>query len=182
MSNKFRLYTQYYLQFTNKSILIYRWQILLFSYCTLLTVILILNIYLQTKDSKCPPPTICPVSNCSIKTYCSEGYFGVASECYLMIPKEATWENANSYCKNMSSKLMKPIVRASWLKNSMEANHFWVDVKRNSTAEPWPLLSGNQKIRGEGVCAYYDNKGLSSTVCTLEKTFICQKSVGIAMT
>ncbi|KAF7236212.1 C-type lectin domain family 2 member D [Varanus komodoensis] len=58
-------------------------------------------------------------------------------------------------------------------------HHYWIGLSKDA-GKPWRWLNGtalnNQfPVRGAGPCVYINSIGLSSTMCSMEKNFLCSK-------
>ncbi|KAG8127756.1 hypothetical protein E2320_014639, partial [Naja naja] len=57
--------------------------------------------------------------------------------------------------------------------------HYWFGLSREVN-QVWKWSNGTEfrnqfPVRGEGFCAYLNGKGADSTLCSMEKPFLCSR-------
>ncbi|XP_020671471.3 C-type lectin domain family 2 member D [Pogona vitticeps] len=142
-------------------------------------LITVLTIALIAVAVKKPAP--CPHCPPPIDASCPDGWVGYQGKCYYISADERNWTASEKYCSSSGASLAVIDTKQEldfWV-NFTGPFHYWIGLSRE-TAQAWKWPNGtvfeNQfDVRGEGNCAYINNKGLSSSRCTTPNNFLCSQ-------
>ncbi|XP_063147382.1 C-type lectin domain family 2 member D-like isoform X2 [Candoia aspera] len=112
---------------------------------------------------------------------CPDSWIGYKGKCFYISKEERDWLTSLKNCSSFNA-LLAVIDTQSELDFWVEflgAPHYWFGLSREVN-QIWKWSNGTEfkeqfPVRGEGLCAYVNEKGASSTVCSTEKYFLCSR-------
>uniref|UniRef100_A0A8D2J8W1 C-type lectin domain-containing protein n=1 Tax=Varanus komodoensis TaxID=61221 RepID=A0A8D2J8W1_VARKO len=126
-----------------------------------------------------PPP--CPPTPPPIDAACPDSWIGYEGKCYYWSDQENNWNISKENCSSFSASLamLDSEEELVFLMRFTYTHHYWIGLSKDA-GKPWRWLNGtalnNQfPVRGAGPCVYINSIGLSSTMCSMEKNFLCSK-------
>ncbi|XP_060094219.1 C-type lectin domain family 2 member D-like isoform X1 [Heteronotia binoei] len=138
----------------------------------LLIVIIALAVRKPQPCSPCPPLA---------DAACPQHWIGYHGKCYYKSEDDGDWNSSETKCSTFGATLA--LIDSQWdlsfLVNMTRPVHHWIGLSRQ-TGLVWKWQNGTEfedqfLVRGDNVCAYLDNTGVSSTRCSLEKNFLCSQ-------
>ncbi|NWS20124.1 CLC2E protein, partial [Pachyramphus minor] len=113
---------------------------------------------------------------------CPFNWIRYRGKCYYFSDAEGNWTSSQDNCSALGASLamLDSMEDLSFVTRYKGISEHWVGLLRKDEEQPWQwvnhsLLSHLFQIRGDGLCAYLDDKGLSSSHCTTERSWICNK-------
>ncbi|XP_015684923.1 C-type lectin domain family 2 member D-like, partial [Protobothrops mucrosquamatus] len=142
-----------------------------------LVVVLIITIILLAvkKPKTC---SHCP-SLPSQSVVCPDSWIGYRGKCFYVSKEEKNWSLSLTTCSSFNASLAVIDTQKEldfWV-DILNPFHYWFDLSREAN-KVWKWSNGTEfktrfPVRGEGLCAYIDANGASSTICSMEKNFLC---------
>ncbi|XP_007441970.1 C-type lectin domain family 2 member D-like [Python bivittatus] len=142
----------------------------------LVTVLIIVIISLAVKKTPIFPP--CPLP---VRAACPDSWIGYRGKCFYRSKEESTWVTSSKNCSSFNASLAVIDTKNElhfWVE-FLRPSHYWFGLSRKFK-QAWKWSNGTEfknqfPVRGEGLCAYVNEKGASSTVCSTEKYFLCSQ-------
>uniref|UniRef100_A0A8C5SPU3 C-type lectin domain-containing protein n=1 Tax=Laticauda laticaudata TaxID=8630 RepID=A0A8C5SPU3_LATLA len=129
---------------------------------------------------KPPFPEIAMPSFCSIVA-CPDSWIKYNGKCLYVSKEERNWPLSLETCSSFNASLavIDTQKELEFLVDIFHSSHYWFGLSRKVN-QIWKWSNGtvfkNQfPVRGEGLCAYLNGKGANSTVCSMEKHFLCSR-------
>ncbi|XP_070789552.1 C-type lectin domain family 2 member D-like [Pituophis catenifer annectens] len=144
----------------------------------LIIVLIIVIISLAAKETK----TSCPSchSLASQSAACPDFWIGYRGKCFYVSKDEKNWTLSLKTCSSFNASLAVIDSQKElefWVK-IFKPFHYWFGLSRENKI--WKWSNGTEfknqfPVRAEGFCAYVNEKGASSTICSMEKLFLCSQ-------
>ncbi|XP_039213086.1 C-type lectin domain family 2 member D-like isoform X1 [Crotalus tigris] len=142
----------------------------------LVVVLIIIIISLAVKKTKTCPH--CP-SLPSQSVACPDFWIGYRRKCFYVSKEQKNWSLSLTTCSSFNASLAVIDTQKElefWV-DILNPIHYWFGLSRKAN-KVWKWSNGTEfktqfPVRGEGFCAYIDAKGASSTICSMEKHFLC---------
>uniref|UniRef100_A0A8C6X0R9 C-type lectin domain-containing protein n=1 Tax=Naja naja TaxID=35670 RepID=A0A8C6X0R9_NAJNA len=129
----------------------------------------------KSKSCPCSPPfasqgVACPVS-----------WIGYSGKCFYVAKEERNWSLSLETCSlfNASLAVIDTQNELDFWVEIFDPFHYWFGLSREVN-QVWKWSNGTEfrnqfPVRGEGFCAYLNGKGADSTLCSMEKPFLCSR-------
>ncbi|KAM3847569.1 C-type lectin domain family 2 member D-like isoform 3-T3 [Vipera latastei] len=139
-------------------------------------IIIILSLAVKNKET-CPH---CP-SLPSQGVACPDTWIGYKGKCFYISKEERNWSLSLTTCSSFNASLAVIDTQKEldfWV-DILNSFHYWFGLSREAN-KVWKWSNGTEfktqfPVRGDGFCAYIDTKGASSTICSMEKHFLCSQ-------
>ncbi|XP_026540249.1 C-type lectin domain family 2 member D-like isoform X1 [Notechis scutatus] len=139
---------------------------------TLIIIIISLAVKKTETCSPCPP---------LVSVACPDSWIKYNGKCLYVSKEERNWPVSLETCSSFNGSLavIDTQKELEFLVHIFHSSHYWFGLSRKVN-QIWKWSNGtvfkNQfPVRGEGFCAYLNGKGASSTVCSMEKHFLCSR-------
>ncbi|XP_034277490.1 C-type lectin domain family 2 member D-like isoform X2 [Pantherophis guttatus] len=139
---------------------------------TLILVIIVLSVY-STKP--------CLPCLSTVSAACPDFWIGYRGKCFYISKDEKNWSLSLKTCSlfNASLAVIDTQKELDFWVEIFHPLHYWFGLSRE-IKQVWKWYNGTEfknqfAVRGEGFCAYMDGKGASSTICSMEKRFLCSR-------
>ncbi|XP_026540262.1 C-type lectin domain family 2 member D-like [Notechis scutatus] len=144
----------------------------------LIIVLFIVIIVLAVKKTE----TYLPYpSSASQGVACPDSWIGYLGKCFYVSKEERNWTVSLSTCSSLNASLavIDSQKELDFWVEILNPLHYWFGLSREVN-QTWKWSNGTESkiqfpVRGEGFCAYVNGKGASSTVCSMEKYFLCSQ-------
>ncbi|XP_044839599.1 C-type lectin domain family 2 member D-like [Mauremys mutica] len=111
-----------------------------------------------------------------------DGWVRYRGKCYYFSETEGNWNYSRSNCSSLGASLagIDSEQDRMFLVCYKGVHDHWIGLRREQ-GQPWKWTNGTEfnrlfVIRGGGDCAYLnDEKGVSSSRCSMERRWICSK-------
>ncbi|XP_034277645.1 C-type lectin domain family 2 member D-like isoform X2 [Pantherophis guttatus] len=141
-------------------------------------IIIIISLAVPGKKTETYLP--CPLLE-SQNVACPDSWIGYRGKCFYTSNEERNWSLSLKTCSSFNASLAVIDTQKEldfWVE-IFRPFHYWFDLSREVN-QTWKWSNGTQfknqfLVRGEGFCAYINGKGADSTVCSLEKLFLCSR-------
>ncbi|XP_070789550.1 C-type lectin domain family 2 member D-like [Pituophis catenifer annectens] len=143
-----------------------------------IVVLSIVIISLAVKKSETCP--LCYTS-ASQGAACPDFWIGYREKCFYVSKEEMNWSLSLITCSSFNASLA--VIDSQneldfWV-GILGPFHYWFDLSREVN-QVWKWSNGTKfknqfPVRGEGFCAYINGKGADSTICSMEKHFLCSQ-------
>ncbi|KAG8127758.1 hypothetical protein E2320_014649, partial [Naja naja] len=127
------------------------------------------------KTETCPP---CPSL---VSVACPESWIKYNGKCLYVSKEERDWLLSLETCSSFNASLavIDTQKELEFLVDIFCSSHCWFGLSRKVN-QIWKWPNGSEfknqfPVRGEGSCAYLNGKGASSTICSMEKRFLCSR-------
>ncbi|NWI96677.1 CLC2D protein, partial [Pitta sordida] len=114
---------------------------------------------------------------------CPFDWIGYRGKCYYFSELERNWTSSQDNCLALGASLamLDSMEDLSFVMRYKGISEHWIGLLRENEKQSWQwvnhsLLSPLFYIHGGGLCAYLDDNGLSSSHCSTERSWICNKS------
>uniref|UniRef100_A0A8C3RHB9 C-type lectin domain-containing protein n=1 Tax=Cyanoderma ruficeps TaxID=181631 RepID=A0A8C3RHB9_9PASS len=113
---------------------------------------------------------------------CPFDWIWYRGKCYYFSEVEGNWTSSQDNCSALGKveTFPSPLFQSFVMRYKGISEH-WVGLLREDEEQPWQwvnryvLCTSRFQIRGGGLCAYLDDNGLSSSHCSTERSWICNK-------
>ncbi|XP_070592790.1 C-type lectin domain family 2 member D-like [Erythrolamprus reginae] len=143
----------------------------------IIVLIIIIIILAVKKPEPCP---LCP-RLVSQGVVCPDFWIGYRGKCFYTSKEEMNWFLSLTTCSSLNASLAVIDTQEEldfWVRH-FQTFHYWMGLSREVN-EVWKWSNGTEfknqfLVRGEGFCAYINGKGADSTLCSMEKHFLCSR-------
>ncbi|KAM3847556.1 C-type lectin domain family 2 member D-like isoform 2-T3 [Vipera latastei] len=116
-----------------------------------------------------------------VSVACPDFWIGYRGKCFYISKEEKNWSLSLTTCSSFNASLAVIDTQKEldfWVE-IFHPFHYWFGLSRE-IKQVWKWFNGTEfknqfAVRGEGFCAYVDGKGASSTICSMEKRFLCSR-------
>ncbi|KAK9405863.1 C-type lectin domain family 2 member D-like [Crotalus adamanteus] len=116
-----------------------------------------------------------------VSAACPDFWIGYRGKCFYISKEEKNWTLSLKTCSSFNASLAVIDTQKEldfWVE-IFHPFHYWFGLSREIN-QVWKWFNGTEfkhqfAVRGEGFCAYVDGKGASSTICSMEKHFLCSR-------
>ncbi|XP_008919953.1 C-type lectin domain family 2 member D [Manacus vitellinus] len=113
---------------------------------------------------------------------CPFDWIRYRGKCYYFSEAAGNWTSSQDNCSALGASLaiLDSMEDLSFVMRYKGISEHWIGLLRKDEEQPWQwvnqsLLSHLFQIHGGGLCAYLDDNGLSSSYCSTERSWICNK-------
>ncbi|NWT06817.1 CLC2E protein, partial [Mionectes macconnelli] len=113
---------------------------------------------------------------------CPFDWIRYRGKCYYFSEAERNWTLSQDNCSALGASLamLDSMEDLGFVMRYKGISEHWVGLLRKDEEQPWQwvnhsLLSHLFQIHGGGLCAYLDDNRLSSSPCSIERRWICNK-------
>ncbi|KAG8127752.1 hypothetical protein E2320_014638, partial [Naja naja] len=124
---------------------------------------------------------ICLVLSSSPHVACPDSWVGYRGKCFYASKEERNWPLSLETCSSFNASLavIDNQNELDFWVDFFHSFHYWVGLSREVN-QTWKWSNGTEfknrfPVRGEGFCAYLNGKGADSTLCSMEKFFLCSR-------
>ncbi|KAG6922713.1 C-type lectin domain family 2 member D, partial [Chelydra serpentina] len=143
-----------------------------------ITALIITIIALAVRNT--PPCPGCPPH---VTAACPDGWVGYRGKCYYFSETEGNWSSSLSHCSSLNAALasIDSLPELNFMMHYKGIPYRWIGLQREQgEGQPWKWTNGTVfnnlfPVRGEGQCAYLNDRGVSSSRCYSERHFICSR-------
>ncbi|XP_032095042.1 C-type lectin domain family 2 member D-like [Thamnophis elegans] len=143
-----------------------------------LTVLIVVIILLAVKKPETCPFFPDPVSQ---GVACPDFWIGYRRKCFYVSKEERNWSLSLNTCSSFNASLavIDNQEELDFWVGILKSFHYWFGISREVNQD-WKWANGTKfknqfPVRGEGLCAYINGKGTDSTLCSMEKLFLCSR-------
>ncbi|XP_058026085.1 C-type lectin domain family 2 member D-like isoform X2 [Ahaetulla prasina] len=143
----------------------------------LIIVLIIIIISLAVKQTKTCPSCH---SLASQSVACPDSWIGYKEKCFYASKEEMNWSLSLTTCSSFNASLavIDSQTELEFWVGIFKRFDYWFGLSRENKI--WKWSNGTEfknqfPVRGEGFCAYINEKGASSTICSMEKLFLCSR-------
>ncbi|XP_074873454.1 C-type lectin domain family 2 member D-like [Carettochelys insculpta] len=130
--------------------------------------------------TKTPP---CPRCLPETNSACPDGWVGFQGKCNYFSETERNWTDSQSYCSALNATLaaIDSLLELKFTMRYGGGLYRWIGLCREQgQGQLWKWTNGTIfnnffQVRGEGQCAYLNERGVSSSRCHSERYFICSQ-------
>ncbi|XP_015683390.1 C-type lectin domain family 2 member D [Protobothrops mucrosquamatus] len=140
----------------------------------LVVVLIIIIISLAVKETKS-----CPIGVSCESVACPDSWITYRGKYFYVSKEKRTWSMSLKTCSSFNASLavIDTQKELDIFVDNLGLFHFWFGLSRKDN-QHWKWPNGTEfknrfPVGGEGFCAYVNGKGADSTVCSLEKRFLC---------
>ncbi|KFW72128.1 C-type lectin domain family 2 member E, partial [Pygoscelis adeliae] len=113
---------------------------------------------------------------------CPFDWIGYRGKCYHFSEAEGNWTSSQDNCSALGASLavLDSVEDLSFVMRYKGISEHWVGLSREDEEQPWKWVNHSRLshpfwIRGDGLCAYLNDNGLSSSRCSTERSWVCNK-------
>uniref|UniRef100_A0A8D2P536 C-type lectin domain-containing protein n=1 Tax=Zosterops lateralis melanops TaxID=1220523 RepID=A0A8D2P536_ZOSLA len=122
---------------------------------------------------------------------CPFDWIWYRGKCYYFSEVEGNWTSSQDNCSALGASLatLDSMEDLSFVMRYKGISEHWIGLLREDEEQPWQwvnrltsispvsyvLCTSRFQIHGGGLCAYLDDNGLSSSHCSTERSWICNK-------
>ncbi|XP_053153273.1 C-type lectin domain family 2 member D-like isoform X2 [Hemicordylus capensis] len=139
-----------------------------------LLLIVFISLYATERANRKQPP---------VETSCLQGWIMNKGMCYLFSATDETWSSSQSNCSSYGGSFVTIDTQEEreFVERKADTD-YWINLQRESVEQPWKWPNGSLvddrfQIGGEGLCAYLNDKVVSSTYCDQRRNWICRMPV-----
>ncbi|NXW57396.1 CLC2E protein, partial [Eurystomus gularis] len=114
---------------------------------------------------------------------CPFDWIGYRGQCYYFLEAEGNWTSSQDNCSALGASLalLNSVEDLSFVMRYKGIAEPWIGLSRADEEQPWQWVNRSRfshlfQIRGGGLCAHLDNKGLSSSHCSARRSWVCNKA------
>ncbi|NXY20912.1 CLC2E protein, partial [Atrichornis clamosus] len=103
-------------------------------------------------------------------------------KCYYFSEVEGNWTFSRDNCSALGASLamLDSMEDLSFVMRYKGISEHWIGLLREDEEQPWQWVNSSPlshlfRIHGSGLCAYLDDNELSSSDCSTERSWICNK-------
>ncbi|XP_034277482.1 C-type lectin domain family 2 member D-like [Pantherophis guttatus] len=116
-----------------------------------------------------------------VSVACPDSWIRYHGKCLYVSKEERNWSLSLTTCSSFNASLAVIDTQKEldfWV-DIFRSSHYWFGLSRKVN-QIWKWSNGTEfknqfPVRGEGFCAYLNGKGASSTICSMEKRFLCSR-------
>ncbi|KAG8127757.1 hypothetical protein E2320_014648 [Naja naja] len=145
---------------------------ILLTYSIIATIAIIVLIVMLVKKESCPICALCE------SFACPEVWHRYKGKYYYVSEKQRSWNMSLEICSSYNASLIAIDTQQELdhLGEVFNLHDYWIGLSK--TDQVWKWSNGTVfieqfPVEGEGACAYINRKGANSTICSVEKRFIC---------
>ncbi|XP_070789548.1 C-type lectin domain family 2 member D-like [Pituophis catenifer annectens] len=119
----------------------------------------------------------CPICAPCVRFACPESWI-IKDGKYFYVSKEAAnWSTSSNICSSFNASLAVIATQKEldFCASMLHSDH-WFGLSGKDQVWKWPNgteFTNQFPVKGEGFCAYVNGKGADSTMCSVEKLFLC---------
>ncbi|XP_049649044.1 C-type lectin domain family 2 member B-like isoform X3 [Accipiter gentilis] len=113
---------------------------------------------------------------------CPFDWIGYRGKCYYFSEAEGNWTSSQDNCSALGASLamLDSMEDLSFVIRYKGISEHWIGLSREDEEQPWRWVNHSHlsrlfRIHGGGLCAYLNNNGLSSSRCSTERSWVCNK-------
>ncbi|KAF2978165.1 hypothetical protein EK904_007296 [Melospiza melodia maxima] len=113
---------------------------------------------------------------------CPFDWIRYRGKCYYFSEVEGNWTYSQDNCSALGASLamLDSMEDLSFVMRYKGISEHWIGLLREDEEQPWMWVNRSPlshlfRIHGSGLCAYLDDNGLSSSHCSTERSWICNK-------
>ncbi|NXA72946.1 CLC2H protein, partial [Thryothorus ludovicianus] len=113
---------------------------------------------------------------------CPFDWIRYRGKCYYFSEVEGNWTSSQDNCSALGASLamLENMEDMSFVLRYKGISEHWIGLSRGDEEQPWQWVNRSPlshlfQIHGDGLCAYLDDNGLSSSHCSTERSWICNK-------
>ncbi|NWI02896.1 CLC2E protein, partial [Tichodroma muraria] len=113
---------------------------------------------------------------------CPFDWIRYRGKCYYFSEVEGNWTSSQDNCSALDASLaiLDSMEDLSFVMRYKGISEHWIGLLREDEEQPWQWVNRSPlshlfQIHGGGLCAYLDDNGLSSSHCSTERSWICNK-------
>ncbi|XP_023799380.1 C-type lectin domain family 2 member E-like isoform X3 [Cyanistes caeruleus] len=113
---------------------------------------------------------------------CPFDWIRYRGKCYYFSEAERNWTSSRDNCSALGASLamLDSMEDLSFVMRYKGISEHWIGLLREDEEQPWQWVNRSPLsqlfwIRGGGLCAFLDDNGLSSSHCSIERSWICNK-------
>ncbi|XP_039213056.1 C-type lectin domain family 2 member D-like isoform X1 [Crotalus tigris] len=123
----------------------------------------------------------CPLCGPLESVACPDSWISYSGKCLYISKEEKNWSLSLKSCSSFNASLAVIDTQKEldfWV-DIFHSSHYWFGLSREVN-QIWKWSNGTEfknqfPVRGGGFCAYLNGKGVSSTICSMEKRFLCSQ-------
>ncbi|KFV50473.1 C-type lectin domain family 2 member E, partial [Tyto alba] len=113
---------------------------------------------------------------------CPFDWIGYRGKCYYFLEAEGNWTSSQDNCSALGASLamLDSVDDLSFVVRYKGSLELWIGLSREGEEQPWKWVNHSRlshlfQIRSGGLCAYVNDNGLSSSRCSAERSWVCNK-------
>ncbi|XP_010280823.1 PREDICTED: C-type lectin domain family 2 member D-like [Phaethon lepturus] len=113
---------------------------------------------------------------------CPFDWIGYRGKCYYFLDAEGNWTSSQDNCSALGASLamLDSVEDLSFAMRYKGISEYWIGLSREDEEQPWKWVNDSHlahrfQIRSGGLCAYLNDSGLSSSRCSTERSWVCNK-------
>ncbi|KAM6396239.1 C-type lectin domain family 2 member D-like [Rhynochetos jubatus] len=113
---------------------------------------------------------------------CPFDWIGHRGKCYYFSEAEGNWTSSQDDCSTLGASLamLDSVEDLSFVLRYKGISEHWIGLSREDEEQPWQWMNRSRvsplfRIHGSGLCAYLNDNGLSSSHCSTERSWVCNK-------
>ncbi|NWR56758.1 CLC2E protein, partial [Bucorvus abyssinicus] len=114
---------------------------------------------------------------------CPFDWIGYRRKCYYFSEAEGNWASSQDNCSALGASLamLDGVEDLSFVMRYKGISEHWIGLSRENEEQPWSWLNRSRlshpfQVRGSGLCAYLNTDGLSSSRCSSQRSWVCNKA------
>ncbi|XP_009698814.1 PREDICTED: C-type lectin domain family 2 member D-like [Cariama cristata] len=113
---------------------------------------------------------------------CPFDWIGYRGQCYYFSEAEGSWTSSQDNCSALGASLamLNSVEDLNFVMRYKGIAEHWIGLSREDEAQPWKWVNHSQlshlfRVSGDGLCAHLNDDGLSSSHCSTERSWVCNK-------
>ncbi|NXL86067.1 CLC2E protein, partial [Alectura lathami] len=113
---------------------------------------------------------------------CPFDWIGFRGKCYYFSEDESNWTSSQASCSALGASLamFDSAEDLSFTMRYKGSLQHWVGLSREDEEHPWKWVNHSSssllfQVQGGGFCAYLGDAGLSSSCCSTQRNWVCNK-------
>ncbi|KAM7079762.1 LOW QUALITY PROTEIN: C-type lectin domain family 2 member B-like [Ciconia maguari] len=113
---------------------------------------------------------------------CPFDWIGYRGKCYYFSEAEGNWTSSQDNCSALGASLamLDSVEDLSFVMRYKGISEHWIGLSREDEEQPWKWVNHSRlshlfRIHSSGLCAYLNDSGLSSSRCSTERSWVCNK-------
>ncbi|KFO85071.1 C-type lectin domain family 2 member E, partial [Buceros rhinoceros silvestris] len=115
---------------------------------------------------------------------CPFDWIGYRRKCYYFSEAEGNWTSSQDNCSALGASLamLDGVEDLSFVMRYKGISEHWIGLSRENEEQPWSWVNrcltcpSRLQVRGSGLCAYLNTSGLSSSRCSSQRSWVCNKA------
>ncbi|NXX62376.1 CLC2E protein, partial [Scopus umbretta] len=114
--------------------------------------------------------------------WCPFDWIGYRGKCYYFSEAEGNWTSSQDNCSALGASLamLDSVEDLSFVMRYKGISEHWIGLSREDEEEPWKWVNHSRlsplfRIHGDGLCAYLNDNGFSSSRCSTQRSWVCNK-------